>query len=444
MLDESDFGLIGMITVFTAMGTALLDSGFTTGLINRKVFRDEDYNSVFWFSILMGAVLYTGLFLCASLIAAFFAEPILKELSRYLFLSILFSSFGIAHNAVLTKKMMVKERAKADVFSTAIAGIISVLMAFKGYGYWSLATQTVVMTLISNIIRWYYSPWRPMFSFDIRPLKEMFPFSVKILGTALVAQINLNIISVLTGHYYSKREVGFYAQGNKWAYSANTLLANIVRGVALPVFAEVSGDIERQRAVFRKIMRFTAFISFPVMFGLALISREIIIITVTDKWLPAVPVMQMVCVMGAVQPLNTMYAQLVMSHGRSNVQLYSTIALGMIQILVVFLALPYGIYYMTLGFVIINILWIFVWHYYAWQCIKISLWDAAKDIGFYMIIALGVMTVTYFATIPIENIYLSMLCKITLATILYVIVMKLADSVIFKESLEFIRHKLKR
>lgn len=445
LLDESDFGMIGMLAIFTAIGSALLDSGFTAGLINRKIFRNEDYNAVFWFSLGMGAVLYTILFFCAPIIAAFFKEPALTNLSRFLFLSILFGSMGTAHNAVLMKKLMVKERAKADILSILISGIVSVTMAFKGMAYWGLATQIVLASFISNIIRWYYSPWNPSFSFEAKPLREMFPFSVKLLATALVAQFSLNIISLLTGRYYTKSEVGFYSQGNKWANAGSSLLTSIIRGVALPVFAEVTHDIDRQRTVFRKMLRFTAFLSFPAMLGLALVARELIIITVTDKWLPAVPIMQMICFMAAVLPISTLYAQLIMSCGRSAVQLYSTIGLGMVQISAIYLALPYGIYYMTMAFTVINILWVFVWHFYAWQCIKISLWDALKDVCPYMLIAAGVMVVTYLVTMPLTNIYLLFIAKIMIATLLYGSIMRLTNSVIFKECIDFfMKKKIKR
>jgi O-antigen/teichoic acid export membrane protein len=441
ILDENDYGMVGMLSIFTAMGAVIMDSGFTTALINRKTFHHNDYNSVFWFSLTAGAVMYIILFFCAPLIAAFFDEPELVNLSRVLFLWILLGSAGVAHNAVLLKKLMVKERAKIDITAITLSQIVGIILAFNGFGYWALVYQTVLYALIGNTLRWYYSGWLPSLSFDPKPLKEMFPFSVKLLITGIFTQANLNIITVLLGRYYTKKEVGFYTQGNKWATMGHTLLGNILRGVAQPIFAEVSDNIERQRHIFRKMLRFTAFISFPAMFGLALIAEEFIVITITDKWLPSVPVLQLMCIMGAVNPISSLYSHLVITHGKSNVQLFNTIAMGIVQIIAILCTLPFGFYYMVLAFVIVNVLWVFIWHYFAWKCIKISLIDVAKDILPYLIATLGVMLITYFTTLSIENIYFLLPAKIIIAALLYCLIMWLSKSVIFKEIIHFLLKK---
>jgi len=443
ILDENDYGMVGMLSIFTAIGAVMMDSGFTTALINRKVFKHDDYNAVFWFSITMGVIIYIILFFCAPFIAAFFKEPALINLSRLLFLWILLGSAGIAHNAVLMKKLMVKERAKIDISAIIISQIVGIILAIKGFGYWALAYQTVLYAIIGNTLRWYYSPWRPTFSFNIQPLKEMFPFSVKILVTGIFTQINLNVITVLLGRFYTKSEVGFYSQGNKWATMGHTFLGNILRGVAQPVLAEVSDNMDRQRHIFRKMLRFTAFISFPAMLGLALISREFIIIAVTDKWLPSVPVLQMMCIMGAVTPISSLYSHLVITHGKSNIQLLNTVSMGIVQIIAIVCTLPFGFYYMVMAFVSVNILWVFIWQYFAWKYVKIRLIDAIKDVFPYLFIAVGVMLVTYFITYPIDNIYLLLAAKILIAFSLYLLIMWISNSVIFKESIDFLLKRKK-
>lgn len=443
ILDENDYGLVGMLSIFTAIGAAIMDSGFTMALINRKGFKHEDYNSVFWFSLTAGTGMYIILFFCAPLIAVFFDEPELTNLSRVLFLWILLGSTGVAHNAVLLKKLMVKERAKIDITAITISQIIGIILAIKGFGYWALVYQTVLYALIGNILRWYYSGWRPSLSFHIQPLKEMLPFSIKILATGIFTQINLKIISVLLGRFYTKREVGFYTQGDKWATIGYGLLGNILRGVAQPILSEVSDNIDRQRHVFRKMLRFTAFISFPAMLGLALIAEEFIVITVTDKWLPSVSVLQLMCIMGAVNPISSLYSHLVITHGKSNIQLFNTIAMGAVQIIAILCTLPFGLYYMVMAFVVVNILWVFIWHYFAWKYIKITLFQAAKDIMPYLLTASGAMVITYFVTLSIENIYLLLGAKVIIAAALYSLMMWLSNSVIFRESIHYLFRRKK-
>ncbi|MBC8600837.1 lipopolysaccharide biosynthesis protein [Parabacteroides acidifaciens] len=438
LLSPGDYGLIGMLGIFMGIATVLQDSGFSTALINRKEINHDDYNSVFWFSFSVGIICYVILFFCAPLIADFFGHPELTNLSRVLFLWFLIGSTSIAHSAMLTKKLMVKERTKIEVCSLVVSGFVGVLLAYKGFAYWGIAIQTVTHSLVGSILRWYYVPWKPTFTFALRPLKEMYSFGVKILFTSIFAQINANIFSVLLGRFYKEDQVGYYTQGNKWMTMGYTFIWSMIGNVSLPVLSEVALDVERQRQVFRKMLRFVSFISFPAMLGLALVAPELIVIGVSDKWLPCVPVMQLLCIWGAVTPISNLYTHVLLSHGKSDIYLYSTIILGLVQLIVVISMLSLGIYYMVLAFVVVNVLWIFVWHYFVNRYIKISILDVAKDILPYCFIALIVLCITYFVTKSISNIYMLFIAKILLAMFVYGIFMHLADSVIFKESFTFL------
>lgn len=438
LLSPGDYGLIGMLGIFMGIATVLQDSGFSTALINRKEINHDDYNSVFWFSFSVGIICYVILFFCAPLIADFFGHPELTNLSRVLFLWFLIGSTSIAHSAMLTKKLMVKERTKIEVCSLVVSGFVGVLLAYKGFAYWGIAIQTVTHSLVGSILRWYYVPWRPTFTFALRPLKEMYSFGVKILFTSIFAQINANIFSVLLGRFYKEDQVGYYTQGNKWMTMGYTFIWSMIGNVSLPVLSEVALDVERQRQVFRKMLRFVSFISFPAMLGLALVAPELIVIGVSDKWLPCVPVMQLLCIWGAVTPISNLYTHVLLSHGKSDIYLYSTIILGLVQLIVVISMLSLGIYYMVLAFVVVNVLWIFVWHYLVNIYVKISIFDVIKDVLPFCAISLIVLCITYFVTKSISNIYMLFMAKILFATFLYSVFMYLTSSVIFRESVSFL------
>lgn len=438
LLSPGDYGLIGMLGVFMGIASILQDSGFSSALINRKEFRHEDYNSVFWFSLSVGSLCYVILFFCAPLIAVFFDQPELTNLSRVLFLWFLIASTAIAHSAMLTKKLMQKERTKIEVCSLIISGSIGVLLAYNGLAYWGIAIQTVVHSLVGTLLRWYYVPWRPTFSFCLKPLKEMSSFGLKVLFTNIFSQINANIFSILLGRFYNENQVGYYTQGNKWMTMGYTFVWNMIGNVSLPVLSELASDRTRQQLVFRKMLRFVSFVAFPSMFGLAFVARELIIIGVSDKWLPCVPVMQLLCIWGAVTPINNLYTHILLSHGKSYDYLFSTIILGIAQLAAVLSMLSFGIYYMVLGFVTINILWIFVWHFLVNKCINISLMDVIKDILPFVLISLTALCVTYFITMPISNLYVIFITKILLAMFLYVVLMCVSRAVIFRESIDFL------
>lgn len=441
LLSPGDYGLIGMLGIFMGIATVLQDSGFSTALINRKEIRHEDYNSVFWFSLSVGIICYVILFFSAPLIADFFGHPELTSLSRVLFLWFLISSTTMAHSAMLAKRMMVKERTKIDVCALIASGTVGVILAYRGFAYWGIAFQTVTYAFVGSALRWYYVRWRPTFSFDLNPLKEMFSFGAKILFTSIFSQINANIFSVLLGRFYKEDQVGYYAQGNKWMTMGYSFIWSMIGNVSLPVLSEVSSDIERQRQIFRKMLRFVSFVSFPAMFGLALVAPELIIIGVSDKWLPSVPVMQLLCIWGAVTPICNLYTHVLLSHGKSDIFLYNTVALGITQLVIVISMLSFGIYYMVLAFVVVNVLWMFIWHYFVNTCFEIRLFEVLKDILPYFFITLLVLSITYISTNQISNLYVLLILKILLASFLYSVIMYFTNSVIFKESVSYLLKK---
>ena len=227
LLTPSDYGMIGMLLVFSSVAGILQESGFTTALINRKEFRHEDYNAVFWFSTLTGATLYIILFLCAPLIARFYHQPELTSLARYMFLSFVISSMGIAHNALLIKQMKIRQNAIIGITSLFISGIVGITMAYNGMAYWGIATQTLTYVFFIVVGRWHFSGWRPTFSFNFKPLREMIGFSMKILASNLITQINNNILTVILGRFYDSHQVGFYNQANKWKDMGICVLSHI-------------------------------------------------------------------------------------------------------------------------------------------------------------------------------------------------------------------------
>lgn len=443
LLTPDDYGMIGMLTIFSAVANSIQESGFTQALTNRKDAGQDDYNAVFWFSLCTGGVLYLLLFFCAPLIANFYHTPALVPLARFLFLGFLISSAGTAHNAILFKNLMVKEKAKAMLTALTVSGTLGVIMAYYGMAYWGIATQNVVYIFTFNLLLWHYSPWRPTWSFHFQPIREMLPFSIKLLITNVFHFVNDNIFSVLLGRFYTKQEVGYYTQANKWTNMGHTLITGVVNSVSQPIMVEAGTNPDRQRKVFRKMLRFTAFISFPLMFGLALIAPEFITIAITDKWLPSAAIMQILCIWGAFLPINYIYTNQLISKGKSNVYMWNTIIQNLVQLLVLLLTVSYGIYVMAAIYVTINILWLFVWHYFVWQLIRITLWNVMKDITPYLSITAISLTAGYFAAKAFSNIYICLINKIVVTALVYIVILWSSKSVIFHESINFLLKRRK-
>ena len=441
LLTQEDYGMVGVLSIFSLIAATLQESGFISALANRKEIKHEDYNAVFWFSTLTGLFMYLLLFACAPLIAQFFKTPELTSLARYSFLGFLISSTGIAHSAYLFRTLMVKQRAMASVIGLFLSGITGITLAYLGFSYWGIATQSLVYIATTTGCYWYFSPWRPNFHIDFSPLKAMFTFSSKLLITNIFNHIHNNVFSIILGKFYTIPDVGNYNQANKWNYMGHSFINGMVSSVAQPVLAQVSNDKERQLRVFRKMMRFTCFVSFPAMFGLSFVAPELITITITDKWSESAQILQMLCISGAFIPIITLCSNLLISKGKSNIYMWNTIGLVIFQLFVMLLCHPYGIYTMISAYVSINIIWTLVWHHFVRQEIHYSLLNFIKDLFPYLFITIGVMMLTYACTSPCTDIYVRCIAKIGMAALLYILIMWLSGSTTFKESLSFILKK---
>ena len=441
LLTPADYGIVGVLAIFSAIAGDLQSAGFTQALINIKKPTDRDYNSVFWFNVLVSVVMYAILFLAAPLIALFFHQPVLTNVSRFLFLAFLISSLGIVHNAYLAKNLMVKEQAVAGVLGLVVAGIVAIVLAWKGYAYWALAWQQVVFISVVNLIRLYYSKWRPSWKIDFSPVRQMFPFAVKLLGTKLLTTVSQNILTFIFGRMLPISAVGNFSQANKWNTMGHSLVTGTIQQVAQPVMSEISDDNDREVRVFRKMLRFTAFLSFPVMLGLALVAREFILITVGPKWLECVPLLQILCAGGAFLPLYAVYQNLVISKGRSDIYLWCSVVQIVLQIVLVLLFAPKGITIMVGAYTLLNILYLLVWHRQMQKTLRIPLLDAVKDTAPFCVVSLAVMAITYFLTLWTTNIWLLFILRVLIAAVLYFVMMKLLGAEILNECLQFIKKK---
>ena len=441
ILSPEDYGMVGMLTIFSLIAGSLQESGFISALANKQEVKHEDYNAVFWFSSSISFCLYWILFFCAPLIADFYNEPKLIPLARFAFLGFFISSLGIIPSAYLFRNLLVRQRSIATILALGTSGIMGVTLAYNGFSYWSLATQSLVYITILTTYVWLICPWRPTLKWSFRPIREMLGFSSKLLFTNIFTHINNNLFSVVLGRFYGEKEVGQFNQANSWNYRGHSLISGMVGGVAQPVFAQINNDSERQVRAFRKMLRFTAFVSFPAMLGLSLVAPELITIAITAKWLASARILQILAIGGAFIPIVGLYTNLLISKGKSNIYLWNTVTLGILQLIVMLVLCPYGIYTMVCVYASINVAWLFVWHYFVHKEIKLNLLQALKDIIPYAGIAIAVMTFTYWATLNLKNIYLLMIAKIFIAASLYTGITWLSGSATFKECVGYLRKK---
>jgi len=442
LLSQSDYGMVAMITIFTAVAGALQDSGFKTALINLAAPKDEDYNSVFWFNILMSLLLYIILFFTAPLIALYYHTPELVWLCRYAFLGFVFASFGIAQSAYLFRQLKAKQLAKASITAVIASNIVGVTMAYRGMAYWSLATQSLVFVGINTLLQWHYSPWRPSIrGITFQPVRRMFRFSVKLLASTIMSYVNNNVLNILLGRFFSPHAVGTYNQAYQWNSKCNYLVQGMVGQVALPVLATLHDDTKRQLRAFRKMMRFTAFLSFPLLLGFGLVAKEFIVLAITEKWIESAALIQVLCLAGAVAPLSSLLSNSVISKGCSGIFFWCTFTLGVALIALMIVIAPFGIRRMVEGYVCLNIVWVFVWLFFVRRLMGYGLSMFLRDTMPFALSAAATMVFTYWATASITSLWLLLITRIALAATLYCIIMRVAKVKILDECMDFIFKK---
>ena len=451
LLDPSDYGMTAMLAVFSVIANELQSSGFKTGLINLKSPRHDDYNAVFWFNIIAGVVIYAILFLSAPLIADYYHQPKLIPLSRYVFLGFVFSSFGMAQSAYMTKQMQIKQIAKCGMTATLTSSIVSVILAALGFGYWALATQYLMYIAVNTLLLWYFSDWRPTLKVTFEPVRKLFSFSFKIMLSAIFTQLNNNIMNLLLGRYYGETNTGHFNQAYQWSSKCFLLVGNMMRQVDQTVLVGLHDERERQLAVLRKMVRFTAFVSFPLLFGLGLVSHEFIVLSIGEKWAFSASLLPYLCLCGAFMPLSTLLTDAIISQHRSDIYLWSTIILGILQIGLMLALWREGIYTMVIAYTILNIFWVFVWHFFAHRLMGYRLIDFVKDIMPFAIVAAADMIVTGWCSSMIvyalrsvgeyAALWLLLISRTIIAALIYFAVMQLSGAVILKECIAFITKK---
>ena len=485
ILSPEDYGKMAALVIFSNIASVLQESGFTAALANKQEPTHEEYNAVFWFNVLVGVSLYILLFFASPLIADFYHEPVLCPLARVAFLGFVFSCFGTAQRAYLFGHLMVKQTSIMQMASITLSGIVGVCLAYAGFAYWGLALQSLVYVGSITAFAWYFSPWRPTWpkakndelrmmndeykflsrdkckphssfvihhlSFVIRhlsfletlkPAWQMFGFSSKLLVNSLAFQFNNNAFGVLLNRFYPGGHLaGIYSNARKWDDMAIATIGGMVQGVAQPVLRE-SADTA-QAHVFRKLLRFTCFVSFPCLLGLALIAEDFIVLLAGEKWHESAMLLSMLCVYGAFSPVVTLYSNLVIACKRSTINM----TIGLLNCafvwggIILLHTLGYGLTAMVLFYVTLNIAWLLVWQSCARRLIGLSWWHAFKDIVPFFIFALAVMAAAYIATQSFPISWLRLFLRILTAIVLYLGSLWLAKARVLSESLHYIFHR---
>lgn len=443
-LTPSDYGMVGMLAIFSSLATTIQDGGLVFALANRKEVTNRQYSTIFLLNICFSSFIYLLLFFSAPHIASFFEQPNLLWLSRLIFLGFFFASFGIVQNTYLYKEIKVKERTISTIISLIVSGIIGVTMAYNGFAYWGIACQSVLQVLINTIVLWRLSPFRPSVCFDLSFVKELLPEGFKFLVPNLFAILSENIFSIIIGKKYNVKDVGNYTQALKWNSSGSSVIINVLRNVSQPVLVQVRDDRVSYLAVFRKLFRMTAFLIIPIMLGLAMVAPDFIELILTDKWIESAYILRILCIGGALSVLNTVFSYFIMSLNRTKLYMNLGVLVSLMGLAGAFFSSFFGVLALAYSYFIVSFISFFIYYFFVQQTHPYRASLLISDILPILLSSVAIMLLVYSITSGVELLLYRFILRVLLSFLLYLVLMHIVRYDSYIEAKEYLYKKILR
>lgn len=354
LLVPEDFGVMAILTFFTALALVMVDSGFSQTLIRKAEPSAEDYQSVFVFNIAVSVVLYAGLVAVAPAVASYYGLPVIARIAPVLFLLLPINALCVIQNTIFTREFRFRLLSQANFAASFIAGGVAIAMALAGCGVWSLVGQRIVTLAVKTLVLWVCSGWRPSCKFTFKPVREMAPFSFRLLTTDIISSIYNNISQMFIGKIYSADTLGFFNQAQKFKDLPLTSAMQSVQSVTYPALSKIGDRSEKFAESYRQVMMVVAFMLFPVMIGIAVVAEDLFALLLGDKWMPTVPYLQILCIMGLFQPLAMIAYNVLKVKSNGAIILRLEIAKKILMTIILALAIPHSVKAVAWGLVVIS------------------------------------------------------------------------------------------
>lgn len=380
ILTPAEYGTIGMLSIFLAVSSVFVDSGFVNALTRKQNHTHEDICTVFFFNISISCVFYALLFFSAPYISDFYNMPELLFILRVLGLTLIINSFAAVQATLLTIQIDFKNQTKISIIALLLSATIGITCAYKGFSYWALVIQNIVSCLISTILYWYFSKWRPTLTFSIKSFKEMFNFGSKLLLSSLIDSIYNNIYSLVIGKCFSASTLGNYSRADSYANFPSNSLTGVIQRVTYPVLCKMQEDGDDLAQTYRKFLRISAFFIFPLMMALSALSYPFIILLIGEQWSISASMLQILCFSLMWYPIHVINLNLLFVKGRSDLSLRLEIIKKVLGISILAIAIPMGIMALCYSRIVMSILALIINTYYTGKLINLGFLKQIKDL----------------------------------------------------------------
>ena len=442
MLTPKDYGLVGMLAVFIAVSQSLVDSGFSQALIRKQDRTETDNSTVFYFNIVVGLILYGILYVIAPLIADFYNEPQLIAITRIIGLSVLFNSMVVVQRALLTIKIDFKTQAKAALTAAVSSGIVGIWMAASGYGVWSIVTYQLVNLGVNVLLLWILSHWRPKWIYSWKSFHDLFGFGSKLLASGLIDTLYRNIYLIVIGKVFSASDLGYYTRAHQFTDFPSSNLTGIIQRVTYPVLCSIQNENVRLADVYRRFLRISAFVIFPLMMGLAAVAEPFVLVLLKEQWLFAATLLSIICFSMMWYPIHAINLNLLQVKGRSDLFLKLEIYKKIVGIIILCITIPMGLVAMCIGSYFSSMIALVINTYYTGKLINVGFIRQMRDLMPTFLLSVSMGAVVYF-TINIISFHpiVQLSIGIIIGILYYILLALLFKFAEFKELIQLLKRK---
>lgn len=418
ILSPSDFGLIAMLAIFLAVAQSLIDSGFSQALIQKSGnVTENDLSTVFYVNLVVSILLYCVLYVSAPVIASFYNQPELIDLSRVLFVVVIINAIALVPRSKLLIEIDFKTQGVINTASMVVSAIVTIYMVYDDFGYWALVGMNLTKSLINSILLIAFSKWYPKWVFSMASFKVLFSFGSNILIAGVIATAVQNLYSILIGRYFNATQVGYFQQGFNYTNILAATLSSVIQGVTYPVMTSIQEDKERLIQVYIKVMGVVALLTFPIFVGFAAVAEEFVFIFLGDKWSPIIPILIVLSFARLITPMSGLNLNILNARGRSDLFLKTDLSKLPMTIAAIFIAIPYGILGMAISQLITTFISFFINAYYPGKLFGFGAKQQLKQI-FPIVIASFCMYMSIIF-IDLDSIELQFFAKIMVGAVVY-------------------------
>ena len=443
ILEPVEFGTVAIVIVYVNILQVFVDCGMSSALIQKKNADDLDFSSVFYMNLFLCSLIYLMMFFLSPIIANFYKMPELVSIIRVLSLIIIICGIRNIQQTYISKKLIFKKLFYSTSIGSFVAAIVSIYMAYNGYGIWALVWQYIINTAIVTIVLWIIVQWRPKLLFSFERLKGLFSYSWKILASSLLDKIYNNLRQLIIGKLYTRQDLAFYDKGQLFP---NVIVGNIdtsINSVLFPAMSAEQDNIEKVKNMASKAIKISTYIIIPLMVGLAVCAKPAVSFLLTDKWLPCVPYIRIFCFTFAFYPIHTINLNIMKALGRSDLFLKLEIIKKIIGLIILSISMWYGALVIAYSLIIVSILSQIINSYPNKKLINYGYFTQIKDMLPNIIISCIMGIIVYFVIFLNLSSLVTLLIQIPLGIVIYIIISKVFKIFSFEYIFNFLKEKLK-